>query len=83
MVLLGAYRLHRVTNDRPAGSRPGHVRDAVVGTATHFYAGTHSPPYWTREFRRSLPMLLDALRTADDDRPGADRPAGVTAAGSA
>lgn len=77
MVLLGAYRLHRVTNDRPAGSRPGHVRDAVVGTATH------SPPYWTREFRRSLPMLLDALRTADDDRPGADRPAGVTAAGSA
>ncbi|WP_328501004.1 esterase family protein [Streptomyces sp. NBC_00457] len=29
---------------------------------THFYAGTHSPPYWAREFHRSLPMLLGALR---------------------
>ncbi|WP_328360260.1 hypothetical protein OG800_24285 [Streptomyces sp. NBC_00445] len=29
---------------------------------THFYAGTHSPPYWAREFHRSLPMLLEALR---------------------
>ncbi|WP_342781527.1 hypothetical protein [Streptomyces cadmiisoli] len=36
------------------------TRLASLGTpvTTHFYAGTHSPPYWAREFRRSLPMLL-------------------------
>jgi S-formylglutathione hydrolase FrmB len=28
---------------------------------THFYSGTHSPPYWGREFRNSLPMLLKSL----------------------
>jgi S-formylglutathione hydrolase FrmB len=32
-----------------------------VRVTTHFYAGTHSPPYWTRELRRCLPMLLGAL----------------------
>ncbi|PXX70806.1 S-formylglutathione hydrolase FrmB [Nocardia tenerifensis] len=30
---------------------------------TNFTAGTHNPPYWEREFHRSLPMLLDALGT--------------------
>ncbi|REF37028.1 S-formylglutathione hydrolase FrmB [Thermasporomyces composti] len=30
---------------------------------TNFYgAGTHSWPYWEREFKRSLPLLLSALR---------------------
>ncbi|MEW2218779.1 alpha/beta hydrolase-fold protein [Streptomyces sp. NPDC006990] len=28
---------------------------------THFYAGTHDPAYWSREFRVSLPTLLAAL----------------------
>ncbi|WP_340556595.1 alpha/beta hydrolase [Streptomyces sp. GSL17-111] len=28
---------------------------------THFHPGTHDPAYWSREFRRSLPMLLAAL----------------------
>ncbi|MCX2968626.1 MULTISPECIES: alpha/beta hydrolase [Streptomyces] len=28
---------------------------------THFHSGTHDPAYWSREFRRSLPMLLRAL----------------------
>ncbi|MFD8046366.1 alpha/beta hydrolase family protein [Streptomyces sp. Tu102] len=39
------------------------TRLASLGTpvTTHFYAGTHSPPYWAREFRRSLPMLLRVL----------------------
>ncbi|WJV44558.1 alpha/beta hydrolase [Streptomyces flavofungini] len=32
-----------------------------VPVTTHFYSGTHSPPYWAREFHRSLPMLLRAL----------------------
>jgi S-formylglutathione hydrolase FrmB len=52
-------------------SRALATRLASVETpvTTHFYAGTHSPPYWAREFRRSLPMLLDALHTADGDRP--------------
>ncbi|WP_328500515.1 hypothetical protein OG828_07180 [Streptomyces sp. NBC_00457] len=40
------------------------VRLSALGApvTTHFYAGTHSPPYWAREFHRSLPMLLEALR---------------------
>ncbi|MGW2380243.1 alpha/beta hydrolase [Streptomyces sp. NPDC001658] len=40
------------------------ARLRALGTpvTTHFYAGTHSPPYWAREFHRSLPLLLDALR---------------------
>ncbi|MCX4903012.1 alpha/beta hydrolase family protein [Streptomyces sp. NBC_00878] len=41
------------------------TRLASVGTpvTTHFYAGTHAPPYWKRELYRSLPMLLRALGT--------------------
>ncbi|GGX29646.1 hypothetical protein GCM10010321_50550 [Streptomyces chartreusis] len=44
-------------------SRALAIRLTALGTplTTHFYAGTHSPPYWAREFRRSLPMLLRAL----------------------
>ncbi|MEU5951659.1 alpha/beta hydrolase family protein [Streptomyces sp. NPDC047525] len=34
---------------------------AGVPVTTHFYAGTHSPPYWSRELRGSLPGLLHAL----------------------
>lgn len=33
IVLLGMYRLHCIIMDRPSGSRPGRVRDAVVGAA--------------------------------------------------
>lgn len=45
-------------------SRTLAARLASAGTpvTTHFYAGTHSPPYWAREFHRSLPLLLDALQ---------------------
>ncbi|WP_405651752.1 alpha/beta hydrolase [Streptomyces sp. RK9] len=35
-----------------------------VPVTTHFYTGTHSPPYWAREFHRSLPTLLRALAPA-------------------
>jgi S-formylglutathione hydrolase FrmB len=47
-------------------SRALAARLESVGTpvTTHFYPGTHDPPYWVREFRRSLPMLLRALRDA-------------------
>ncbi|MER7404807.1 alpha/beta hydrolase-fold protein [Streptomyces sp. NPDC000070] len=34
---------------------------AGVQVSTHFYTGTHSPPYWWRELDRTLPMLLRAL----------------------
>ncbi|MEV6589798.1 alpha/beta hydrolase [Streptomyces acidicola] len=34
---------------------------------THFYAGTHSPAYWAREFHRSLPLLLAELT---EPKPG-------------
>ncbi|MCE7051436.1 alpha/beta hydrolase [Streptomyces purpurascens] len=37
------------------------LRRAGVQVSTHFYAGTHSPPYWWRELDRTLPMLLRAL----------------------
>lgn len=39
-------------------------RLAAVGVevSTHFYTGTHSPPYWRRELNRTLPMLLAELR---------------------
>ncbi|MBM9623690.1 alpha/beta hydrolase [Streptomyces zhihengii] len=37
------------------------LRDEGVQVSTHFYRGTHSPPYWHREFDRTLPALLDAL----------------------
>jgi S-formylglutathione hydrolase FrmB len=52
-------------------SRALATRLNSVGTpvTTHFYAGTHSPSYWAREFHRSLPMLLNALHPADGDRP--------------
>ncbi|MEU5979475.1 alpha/beta hydrolase-fold protein [Streptomyces sp. NPDC047315] len=39
------------------------LRAAGARVATHFHSGTHDPPYWSREFRRSLPMLLAALHT--------------------
>ncbi|MFH8484106.1 alpha/beta hydrolase [Streptomyces longisporoflavus] len=44
-------------------SRTLAARLTAAGTpvTTHFYAGTHSPPYWSRELRRSLPGLLRAL----------------------
>ncbi|MGW6057886.1 alpha/beta hydrolase [Streptomyces sp. NPDC055189] len=41
-----------------------------VPVTTHFYAGTHSPPYWSRELRRSLPGLLKALGSSSSWRPG-------------
>ncbi|MFD3373033.1 MULTISPECIES: alpha/beta hydrolase [unclassified Streptomyces] len=48
-------------------SRSLAARLASVGApvTTHFYAGTHSPPYWKRELYRSLPMLLRALGIRD------------------
>jgi len=39
----------------------GRLKAVGAPVSTHFYAGTHSPPYWERELHRSLPMLLDAL----------------------
>ncbi|MFI1827040.1 alpha/beta hydrolase [Streptomyces sp. NPDC020412] len=39
------------------------LRAAGARVATHFHSGTHDPPYWSREFRVSLPMLLAALHT--------------------
>ncbi|MEV8313967.1 alpha/beta hydrolase family protein [Streptomyces sp. NPDC059900] len=46
-------------------SRTLAARLAATGVpvTTHFYAGTHSPPYWSRELRRSLPGLLRALES--------------------
>ncbi|WP_328347416.1 alpha/beta hydrolase [Streptomyces violaceus] len=44
---------------------------AGVQVSTHFYAGTHSPPYWWRELDRTLPMLLTALTPGPASR--ADR----------
>ncbi|MGP3969939.1 alpha/beta hydrolase [Streptomyces sp. 6N223] len=46
------------------------LRAAGAHVTTHFYAGTHDPSYWAREFHASLPMLLRALR-----RPGSTTPA--------
>ncbi|MFJ5266593.1 alpha/beta hydrolase [Streptomyces sp. NPDC088387] len=45
-------------------SRAVAARLSALGApvTTHFYAGTHSPAYWAREFHRSLPMLLKSLR---------------------
>ena len=37
------------------------LREAGAKVTTHFYPGTHSPPYWERELRASLPALLAAL----------------------
>ncbi|MFG3254841.1 alpha/beta hydrolase [Streptomyces sp. NPDC048172] len=38
------------------------LRSLGAPVTTHFTAGTHSPAYWRREFRRSLPLLVGALR---------------------
>ena len=48
-------------------SRSLATRVASVGApvTTHFYAGTHSPPYWKRELYSSLPMLLRGLGIRD------------------
>lgn len=35
------------------------LQESGVHVTTHFYRGTHSPPYWERELRRILPTLLD------------------------
>ncbi|GAA3934826.1 alpha/beta hydrolase family protein [Actinomadura viridis] len=37
------------------------LTEVGVPVTTHFYRGTHGTPYWKRELRRSLPMLLRAL----------------------
>jgi S-formylglutathione hydrolase FrmB len=36
-------------------------KDGVKVTVRDYGDGTHSWPYWDREFRLSLPLLLDAL----------------------
>jgi len=44
------------------------LRQLGIEAATDFYGpGTHTWPYWERELHRSLPLLLRALRSADDD----------------
>ncbi|WP_189530755.1 alpha/beta hydrolase [Streptomyces roseolilacinus] len=35
------------------------LQESGVHVTTHFHRGTHSPPYWGRELRRVLPMLLN------------------------
>ncbi|MEV0122842.1 alpha/beta hydrolase family protein [Streptomyces sp. NPDC050703] len=47
------------------------LRAAGATVTTHFYTGTHAPPYWAREFHRSLPVLLPALGVpaAGPERP--------------
>ncbi|UZI33341.1 alpha/beta hydrolase [Streptomyces sp. VB1] len=37
------------------------LRAHGVAVTTHFYRGTHSPPYWERELRDALPALLRSL----------------------
>ncbi|MFJ9112346.1 alpha/beta hydrolase [Streptomyces sp. NPDC102283] len=37
------------------------LRAHGVAVTTHFYRGTHSPPYWERELRGALPALLRTL----------------------
>jgi S-formylglutathione hydrolase FrmB len=32
-----------------------------IPATTHFYDGTHGWPYWERELRAALPIILDAL----------------------
>ncbi|MET9550825.1 alpha/beta hydrolase-fold protein [Streptomyces sp. NPDC006627] len=44
--------------NRALAARLAAIRAPVT---THFYTGTHSPPYWSRELRRSLPLLLRDL----------------------
>ena len=46
----------------------------------HAYGrGTHAWPYWGRELRRSLPLLLDALRRPKAGRPELEITASATA----
>jgi S-formylglutathione hydrolase FrmB len=46
----------------------GRLRRLGIEATTDFYGpGTHRWPYWERELRRSLPLLLRALRPAYDD----------------
>jgi S-formylglutathione hydrolase FrmB len=42
-------------------SLAAEMRKRNVPVVTHYYRGTHQPPYWERELHRSLPMLLAAL----------------------
>ncbi|GAA1421792.1 alpha/beta hydrolase family protein [Streptomyces thermospinosisporus] len=51
-------------------SRTVATRLARVGVqlSTHFYTGTHSPPYWRRELDRTLPMLLETLNARPSGR---------------
>nr|WP_216205550.1 alpha/beta hydrolase family protein [Amycolatopsis aidingensis] len=39
----------------------GRLTELGVPVTTHFYDGGHTWPYWQRELRRSLPMLLHAI----------------------
>ncbi|MFD9716822.1 alpha/beta hydrolase [Streptomyces sp. NPDC059076] len=43
----------------------GRLAAVGVQLSTHFYAGTHSPPYWWRELERTLPALLAELGPTD------------------
>lgn len=48
---------------RESRSLAGRLRAVGAPLTVHFYPGTHDPPYWAREFHRSLPMLLRSLAT--------------------
>lgn len=48
------------------------LQEVGVDVTTHFYRGTHSPPYWERELRQTLPMLLGSLGSFS---PGDPQPA--------
>jgi S-formylglutathione hydrolase FrmB len=37
------------------------LKELEIPATVHFYNGTHSWPYWDREFRSALPRLLAAL----------------------
>ncbi|MFF6810663.1 alpha/beta hydrolase [Streptomyces sp. NPDC012403] len=50
--------------ERESRALAARLESVGAPVTTHFYPGTHDPPYWVREFRRSLPMLLRALRDA-------------------
>ncbi|MFD0691646.1 alpha/beta hydrolase [Actinomadura fibrosa] len=39
----------------------GKLKKLGVPVATHFYRGTHTWPYWRRELRAALPVLLDQI----------------------
>ncbi|MGI5214086.1 alpha/beta hydrolase [Plantactinospora sp. CA-290183] len=42
-------------------SLAAELRKREIPLSTHFYPGTHQPPYWERELHHSLPMLLAPL----------------------